>query len=74
MEAGPVINLLFPVGTLAVGSVEPLLENLPVATVMDSLQGLDIHVVILGSAVMRVVAVPGGHIDSELEAFLRTSL
>ena len=58
VEERPVIFLLFTVGALAVGTVEPLLEYFPVATIMDTLQSLDKDIVILRSPIMRIVAVP----------------
>ena len=74
MEARPIIDLPLPVRTLTVSSVEPLLEDFSIPSIMDAFQCLDIDVVIFRSAIMGVVAVPRGDIDSELEAFLGASL
>ncbi len=74
MEERPVVDLLLAVGSFAVGSVEPLFEDLAISAVVYALKGLDIYVIVLRSAVMGIVAVPGGDVDTELQALCGASL
>ena len=73
MERIPIVNLLFPTGSLSTSTVKPLLEYLSIVG-QHLIKRLAEHIVVVGRAIRRMVTIPWRYIDSKLETIFTTRL
>ena len=73
MEKRPVIDLSLSTSALSAGTIEPLLEDIPV-TSQGIFKRLHINFIIFFRPICRVIPVPRGNIDAEFQSVLTAGI